>query len=176
MLRLRGPVAENPAMNELVIRPAKASDAEQIAQILQPVLQAGGTYALPRDWSSDETIAYWLAADKNSLVATLNDEIVGTYYLKTNQMGGGSHVCNCGYVVAQQSGGKGIAAAMCRHSLRLAREMGYQAMQFNFVVSTNEHAIRLWRRLGFGEVGRLPGAFQHPELGQVDALVMYQRL
>jgi ribosomal protein S18 acetylase RimI-like enzyme len=72
--------------------------------------------------------------------------------------------------------GRGIARAMCLHSLDHARSRGYRAMQFNFVVATNERAVRLWQSLGFEIVGRLPGAFRHPAHGYVDALVMYQTL
>jgi len=101
---------------------------------------------------------------------------VGTYYLRANQAGGGRHVCNCGYVTKATASGRGIARAMCLHSLALARSRGYRAMQFNFVVSTNERAVRLWQSLGFEIVGRLPGAFRHPIQGFVEALVMYQTL
>ena len=102
--------------------------------------------------------------------------MLGTYFLRANQRGGGAHVANCGYVTAAGSEGRGIARAMCRHSLRQALERGFRAMQFNFVVSTNERAVKLWQGMGFEIVGRLPGAFEHPEHGFVDALVMYLTL
>lgn len=102
--------------------------------------------------------------------------VIGTYFLKPNQPGLGSHVCNCGYVVAAQARGRGVAAAMCEHSQDQARALGFRAMQFNFVVATNESAVRLWQRQGFAVVGRLPGAFRHQKLGFVDALVMYKQL
>ncbi|MEW8381327.1 MAG: GNAT family N-acetyltransferase, partial [Candidatus Thiodiazotropha taylori] len=101
---------------------------------------------------------------------------VGTYYIKTNQAGPGSHVCNCGYMVPSSSRGKGLATAMCEHSQNTARDLGYKAMQFNFVASTNEGAVRLWQKLGFEVVGRLPEAFNHPVKGYVDALVLYKWL
>jgi len=72
--------------------------------------------------------------------------------------------------------GRGVARAMCLHSLDHARDRGFRAMQFNFVVSTNERAVRLWQSLGYAIVGRLPGAFVHPTLGCVDALVLFQSL
>ncbi|MGH6969068.1 MAG: GNAT family N-acetyltransferase [Stellaceae bacterium] len=102
--------------------------------------------------------------------------VVGTYYLQANQRGGGAHVANCGYVTAAKSAGRGVACAMCAHSLDVARARGFRAMQFNLVVATNERAIRLWEQCGFAIVGRLPGAFRHPRLGPVDALVMYRTL
>ena len=102
--------------------------------------------------------------------------MLGTYFLRANQQGGGAHVANCGYVTASAAQGRGIARAMCLHSLDRAKDRGFRAMQFNFVVSTNERAVKLWAALGFETVGRLPRAFEHPERGFVDALVMYREL
>lgn len=120
--------------------------------------------------------AYWLGPDKETFVAEEEGLILGTYFLRANQAGGGRHVCNCGYMTSAQATGRGIARQMCLHSLDHARKRGYSAMQFNFVVATNERAIRLWLSLGFDIVGRLPLAFQHPTHGYVDALVMFQSL
>ena len=85
-------------------------------------------------------------------------------------------MCNCGFVTTPKAQGQGVARAMVTHALGAARAAGYSAMQFNFVVSTNERALGLWKRVGFDIVGRLPGAFQHPRHGYVDALVLYRRL
>ena len=123
-----------------------------------------------------EALSYWLDPGKETFVAEMDGVIVGTYYMRPNQAGGGRHVCNCGYMTLASASGRGIARAMCLHSLAHARSRGYRAMQFNFVVATNERAVRLWQSLGFQVVGRLPGAFQHPVHGFVDALVMYLSL
>jgi ribosomal protein S18 acetylase RimI-like enzyme len=109
-------------------------------------------------------------------VAEEDGELLGTYYLRANQKGGGAHVGNCGYMTAAKASGRGVATAMCAHSLEYARSLGFRAMQFNFVVSTNVGAIHLWEKFGFATVGRLAGAFLHPSLGYVDALVMYRTL
>ncbi len=120
---------------------------------------------------------YWRAPQHQVLIAEDRDRrIVGTYYLRPNNAGGGAHVANCGYIVAPAAMGRGIARAMCVHSLGLARDRGFRAMQFNFVIATNERAVRLWQSCGFETVGRLPGAFEHPQFGFVDALVMYRML
>src|SRR5206468_9483856 len=117
----------------------------------------------------------WIDAPTATYVArAADDAIVGTYYVKPNQPGLGAHVCNCGYVVAPKAQGKGIASAMCEHSQREAVSLGFRAMQFNLVVSTNQRAIRVWQRHGFVVVGTLPRAFLHRQLGYVDALVMYK--
>jgi GNAT superfamily N-acetyltransferase len=123
-----------------------------------------------------EALAYWLGPDKKTFVAEDNGLVLGTYYMRPNQAGGGRHVCNCGYMTHSSASGRGVARQMCEHSLNFARSQGYRAMQFNFVVSTNERAVRLWQSLGFEIAGRLPLAFQHPALGFVDALVMHQTL
>ena len=158
------------------IRPAQSSDAQAIAEIIIPVFREGATYTIDPDIGEAEALAYWLAADKETFVAEADGVVLGTYFMRPNQAGGGRHVCNCGYMTRTEVTGRGIARAMCLHSLEHARSRGYRAMQFNFVVATNERAVKLWQSLGFEVVGRLPAAFQHPVRGCVDALVMYQLL
>ncbi|MDZ3831484.1 MAG: N-acetyltransferase [Sphingopyxis sp.] len=160
----------------MLIRRATAEDRSAIWSIIAPVIRAGETYTLDRDMSEAEALSYWLAPDKESFVAEDDGAILGTYYIRANQAGGGAHVCNCGYMTAAAASGRGVARAMCDHSLAVARDRGFRAMQFNFVVSTNERAVRLWEAMGFSIVGRLPGAFAHPQRGDVDALVMHRRL
>ena len=160
----------------MLIRTATQQDHGAIWRILEPVIRAGETYTLPRDMSEADAIAYWCGADRETFVAEEDGEIVGTYYIRANQQGGGAHVANCGYMTAAGSTGKGIARCMCEHSLQHARARGFKAMQFNFVVSSNERAVRLWQSLGFETVGRLPRAFEHPRHGFVDALVMFRAL
>ena len=158
------------------IREATEKDFEAIWPIFNEIVVAGETYAYPPDTSRDEALQLWLRLPQKTYVAEQNNEIVGTYYIKTNQSGPGSHVCNCGYMVSPKARGKGVATAMCEHSQKVATELGYKAMQFNFVASSNEGAIRLWNKLGFTTVGRLPKAFNHPHQGYIDALVMYKWL
>jgi len=160
----------------LAIHPATESDREAIWEILEPIIRSGETYTLPRDMSKQKALQYWFAADKETFVWKEDGAVLGTYFLKANQLGGGAHVANCGYVTSPAAQGRGIARQMCLHSLERAKERGFRAMQFNFVVSTNERAIKLWTSLGFNIVGRLPLAFEHPTLGFVDALVMYRQL
>jgi ribosomal protein S18 acetylase RimI-like enzyme len=159
----------------MTVREARHADRDNIWRILKPVIRAGETYTLPRDWSREETLAYWLADSHAVFVAEADGVIVGTYFLQANQRGGGAHVANCGYVTAAEWSGRGVARLMCRHSLETAKARGFLAMQFNFVVSSNERAVALWKSLGFAIVGTLPDAFQHPELGFVNAFVMYRR-
>jgi GNAT superfamily N-acetyltransferase len=170
-------VAGSPEKREpLVIRPAQPGDAAAIWSILEPVLRAGETYTLPRDISPDAAVAYCCATAHRTFVAAIGEPIVGTYYLRANQAGGGAHVANCGYMTAARAQGRGVARRMLEHSLETARSLGFRAMQFNFVVSTNRRAIDTWLTNGFEIVGRLPAAFEHLRVGFVDALVMYRSL
>ena len=139
------------------------------------MIRAGETYTLPSDMSRDDALAYWFTPGNHVYVYD-EGEILGTYFLHTNARGGGSHVANCGYVTSPAATGRGVARRMCAHSLDLAQELGYRAMQFNFVVASNVRAIRLWESFGFEVVGRLPGAFKHPVEGYIDALVMFKTL
>lgn len=159
------------------IRRAEPRDEPAIAGILLPTIREGATYTLDADMTEADALAYWFGADKETFVAEDDDgAIVGTYYLRPNQAGGGRHVCNCGYMTSRSATGRGIARAMCEHSIAYASTRGYRAMQFNFVVRTNERAVRLWQSLGFAIVGTLPAAFEHPTQGFVDAFVMYRSL
>jgi ribosomal protein S18 acetylase RimI-like enzyme len=161
---------------DLTIRPGLAADDDAIWAILEPVFRAGETYPIPRDIGRADALAYWRTPGHDVFVAEHDGTVTGTYYLRANQRGGGAHVANCGYMTATGATGRGIARAMCLHSLEAARTRGFTAMQFNFVVATNERAVRLWQACGFMTVGQLPGVFQHPQLGLVDALVMLRTL
>jgi ribosomal protein S18 acetylase RimI-like enzyme len=158
------------------IRPATDGDADAIWAIMEPTIRAGETYTLPREMDKEAALAYWRSPERQVFVAEDQGEIVGTYCLQANQKGGGAHVANCGYMTAVAAMSRGVARAMCAHSLDRARERGFRAMQFNFVISTNDRAVRLWQSFGFEIVGRLPGAFHHPSRGYVDAYIMYRNL
>jgi L-amino acid N-acyltransferase YncA len=161
----------------MLIRPSSpTADADSIWAILEPTIRAGETYTLPTDMTRNDAMAYWFACRHEVFLAEENEQVLGTYFLRANQQGGGSHVANCGYITAPSATGHGVARAMCAHSLEHARARGFRAMQFNFVVSANQRAVALWQSFGFEIVGRLPGAFRHPALGFVDAFVMYRSL
>lgn len=158
------------------IREAEREYFDQIWSIFHEIAAAGETYAYPQDITREQAVKLWIDIPRKTYVFEEEGKIFGTYYIKTNQAGPGDHVCNCGYMVSSAARGRGLATAMCEHSQRIARELGYKAMQFNFVVSSNEGAIRLWSKLGFATAGRLPKAFRHPSKGYVDVLVMYKWL
>lgn len=160
----------------MIIRLATTADFDQIWPIFHSIAKAGETYAYERDISQPQAFQLWMVTPRQTYVCEENGQILGTYYLKTNHAGPGSHVCNCGYMVAETARGRGIASDMCQHSQQVALELGYQAMQFNFVASSNEGAVRLWQKLGFAIVGSLPQAFHHPTMGYIDALVLYKWL
>lgn len=160
----------------MIIRPAIESDAAAIWGIIAPVIRAGETLTLDRDMTEHDALAYWFGADKEAFVAEDGGVVLGTYYLRANQTGGGGHVANAGYVTGAGATGRGVARAMGLHSIEHAKARGFRAMQFNFVVSTNVRAAGLWQSLGFEVVGRLPAAFEHPAEGFVDALVMFRSL
>jgi len=158
----------------MIVRPATEQDADAIWPIMEPIVRGGETYTLPRDMTREDALAFWF--EHEAFVAEEDGGIVGTYFLRPNQQGGGSHVANCAYMTAPWARRRGIARTMCLHALATAKERGFRAMQFNFVVATNERAMWLWQSLGFAIVGRLPDAFLHPAHGYVDAVVMYREL
>ena len=145
--------------------------------MIEPVFRAGETYPYSPAIKQDEAYRAWIEQPAATYVATdTDDRITGSYYIKPNQPGLGSHVCNCGYIVAEIARGKGVASEMCEHSQREALAQGFRAMQYNLVVSTNEAAVHIWKKHGFDVTGVLPGAFRHQRLGFVDAYVMYKQL
>jgi len=158
------------------IRAATRADRDAIWKIFHEILAAGDTYALDPKMSREDALAYWFRADTQTYVAEKDGTVVGTYILRPNQLGPGSHVANAAFIVASNAQGSGVGRAMAEHCLAEARQMGFRAMQFNFVVSTNAPAIHLWKQLGFKIVGTLPSAFRHPEKGYVDVHVMYRSL
>jgi L-amino acid N-acyltransferase YncA len=158
------------------IRSYQESDLDSVCAIFQEVVRAGDVFPFSPDSTAAEARQHWIDVARNIYVAVVDGEVLGSYYLKDVQPGLGDHVCNAGYMVSPRARGKGLGAAMCKHSLEAAQGMGYTAMQFNFVVSTNESAVRLWQRMGFDIVARLPKAFRHSQLGPVDALVMFREL
>lgn len=163
-------------MGAITLRLAGKADYGALWDMLRPVFRAGDTYAMDPDIDRTGALDYWCGADIGVWLAEEDGQPLGSYYLKTNQRGGGAHVCNCGFVTSTAARGKGVARLMLDHALQSARDAGFYAMQFNFVVATNTRAIDIWSRAGFETVGRLPDAFRHPRDGLVDALVMYRRL
>ncbi len=160
----------------LDIREAIDSDRDAIWQIFHEVIATGETYPLDPNISREDALAYWFQRGGHAHVADNDGEIVGSYTLHANQSGGGAHVANAAFIVAERARGKGAGRAMGEHCLKQARRLGFRAMQFNFVVSTNDGAVKLWQDLGMRIVGMLPGAFRHPTKGYVDVYVMFQSL
>jgi L-amino acid N-acyltransferase YncA len=158
------------------IRPATKADRDAVWRIFHEVVAAGDTYAFAPEISREEAFAYWFRPDMHTYIAAAEGKIVGTYILKPNQSGPGSHVANAAFMVAATARGQGIGRAMGEHCLDEARRLGFRSIQFNFVVSANESAVRLWQQLGFKIVGTLPGAFRHPTKGYVDVYVMFRSL
>ena len=159
----------------MLIRSTRPDDAPELWRILEPVIRAGETYALPRDMSREAARTYWTAPEKAVFVAEAEGRLLGTYLLRTNHPGGGSHVANCGYMTAGAATGRGVARAMCSHTLEEARNRGFQGCS-SISWSVNHRAVRLWQSLGFAIVDRCKLAFRHPTEGYVDAYVMYQAL
>lgn len=162
--------------NDLVIRPAEAADFDGIWEIFHAVVEKGDTYVYDPATTKEEARSIWMAPGLRTYAALLDGEVVGTYILKANQPGLGSHVVNAGYMVHPARSGKGIGHALCEHSLDEARKAGFLAMQFNAVVSTNENAVALWKKMGFEIVGTVPKAFRHRTRGLVDLYVMHRFL
>ena len=158
------------------IRKAKSKDHDSIWQIIQEVISKGDTYVFAPDSSRKEMLDYWCSQDKHCYVAEIENSIVGTFIIKDNFPGLGSHVANAAYMTLPSAFGKGIGRSMGEFSIREAKRLGYRSMQFNIVVKTNERAMRLWQKLGFEIKGEIPEAFNHRTMGYVDAFILWRKL
>jgi len=160
----------------LSIREATFSDYQVIWEIVEPIIRKGGTYVFSVERTKSEMMEYWMNPDKQTYIAEENGIILGICYLKANQPDLGNHICNAGFMVSPIAQGQGIGRALGVFAIKEARRQGYRAMQFNFVIKTNEIAVRLWESMGFQIIGEIPSAYRHPLLGEVPALIMYQKL
>lgn len=161
---------------DVLIQPALPEDFPAIWEIFRLIIEPGDTTSFAPETSFDEAKEYWMSEGMHTYKAVKDGIIVGTYYLKANFPGLGSHVANGGYMVHPKWQGQGIGAQMVQHSLDEAKRLGFKAMQFNLVVATNMRAVKLYERFGFKIVGTLPKAFNHLKLGYVDAYVMHRFL
>ena len=160
----------------IAIRPATASDWLRIWPLFAAVISTGDTYTPSPETTEAEGRAYWMDRALAVYIAEEGDQLVGTYCLRVNLPGLSSHVANAGYMVAPEASGRGIGSRMCEHSLAEARAKGFEAMQFNAVVSTNHRAVALWQRHGFAIIGTVPKAYKHRTLGPVDLYIMHRFL
>ena len=183
MMRLKSSLAE-PQKNyfesrgEIKLTRATQADANQVWSLLQPVFRSGEPYAVDPQITRNEALDYWTKQGKTAFLARLDENAVGTYYIRPNALGGGKHVCNCGFITASEARGKGVARHMLGHALAEAKRQGYQAMQFNYVLENNDRAIAIWQSYGFETIGRIPQGFllPDPKQGYVDVLIMHKHL
>ncbi len=164
------------AAKTIEIRKADDRDKPAIWQIIKAVIAGGDTYVFSPDASEDEMMAFWFTPDKHNYVAVEDREVVATFWLRANNPGLGKHVGNAAYMVAPNAAGKGIGKQIALWSLDEARRLGFTAMQFNFVVKSNENAVALWQKIGFQIIGEIPDAFAHIKNGLTNAYIMYRKL
>ncbi len=160
----------------LTIRAAADTDRDAIWEIFRATVAPGDAFVYHPNTPREEAMAYWFANGTRTYAAEEDEKVIGSYILRPNRPGLGDHVANAGFMVAPAARRLGVGWAMGEHALNEARRLGYRAMQFNFVISTNEWAVHLWQQLGFQIVGTLPGAFRHAQKGFVDAYVMFRLL
>lgn len=158
------------------IREANEADRPAVWKIIREVIAGGDTYVFDPDTPEHEMLTYWFSPEKYNYVAELDGDIVGTFWLKENQPGLGSHIANAAYMVSPAAKGNGVGRRMADYSLEEAKRLGFEAMQFNFVVKSNEVAVRLWKSVGFEVIGEIPDAFRHRTNGVTNAYVMYRKL
>ncbi|WP_440053139.1 GNAT family N-acetyltransferase [Pseudoalteromonas sp. T1lg65] len=159
-----------------MIREATKADFAAFWPCFSRIIKAQETYAFDAEMSCEQAYQLWCGTALKCYVYVQDDLILGTYYLKANAQGPSSHICNCGYMVDERARGKGVARQLCEHSQKVAVELGFNAMQFNSVVSTNEIAIQLWKKLGYQIIGTIPLAYKHGKLGYVDSYIMHKQL
>jgi len=163
-------------LNQIEISEMTRADFEAFWPTFESVIKEQKTYAFDPDMSIDESYKIWCDMPLKTFVAKEGGRVLGTYYIKANAAGPSNHICNCGYMVSSAARGKGIATSLCEHSQKQGVKLGFTAMQFNSVISTNSGAVRLWQKLGYSIIGTIPSAFRHPTEGLVDAFIMHKKL
>ncbi|MGC3947903.1 MAG: N-acetyltransferase [Chryseolinea sp.] len=160
----------------LTIRQATQEDADSIWTIIHEVIAAGDTYAFAPDTQKSDMIGYWFAKGAFPFVALIDGNIAGTYVIRNNQPGLGSHIANGAFMTSSSFRKHGVGRAMGIHSLKTAKQLGYLAMQFNFVVKSNTRAVALWQSLGFQIMGEIPDSYRHTINGYTNTYIMYRNL
>ena len=161
-----------------MIRDATAEDWPEIWPIFAQIVRAADTFSYDPAIGEAAARDMWMVGPPGRTTVAVDDDgaIVGTANMYANRPGPGDHVASGNYMVADGHRGAGIGRALIEDSLTWAREAGFRAMQFNAVAESNTSAVGLYERVGFVTVGRVPGAFRHPEHGDVALLVMHRPL
>jgi len=160
----------------MIIRKTEKEDFSRVWEIFKQVIEEREYYTYDEHTPRVYIEENWINEENLSYVAKIEGEIAGVYIVRPNQPGHGKHIANAAYMVDNRFRNHGIGRKLGEHSLLAAKEVGYHAMQYNFVVSTNVGAIKLWQSLGFDIIGTIPEAFHHFEKGYVDAHIMYRKL
>jgi ribosomal protein S18 acetylase RimI-like enzyme len=162
--------------HDVTVRRAGRADWSALWPVWHETVAAGDTYTYEPHTTEADACAIWLPGEPaETWVAVDGARVLGTYLLRPNLPGPGSHLANAGFMVASAARGRGVGRLLAEHCLARAAALGYEAMVFNAVVASNP-ALHLWRSLGFSVVGRVPRAFRHPQDGLVDLLVMHRDL
>ena len=162
--------------NSITIQRAERTNNKSIWKIFKQILKRGDSLHFPSKTTFTEFNLIWFNKNSNAYVAISDGQIVGSYVIVPNHTGRASHVANAIYMVDVNFRGKSIGKLLGKHSLTVAKELAYKAMQFNLVVSTNVPAVKLWKNLGFDIIGEVPKAFEHPVKGFVSAYIMHRNL
>lgn len=162
----------------VVLRPAAEADFPALFALFQHILQEGLTYSyLPEEMTQERSRRYWMTAEgTHCVIAEIDGQFAGCFALRPNRTGHGDHVANASFIVHPDHRGRGVGRALGKQALVLAKSLGYRAIQYNFVVSVNDIAVKLWQSLGYSIIGTLPEGFRHPTLGLVDVYIMHRYL
>ncbi|EGE39828.1 GNAT family N-acetyltransferase [Streptomyces griseus] len=162
----------------MLIREATSGDWPAIWPFFHTIVSAGETLTYPLDLGEEDAEGWWFVAAPSRVVVAVDDAgtVLGTAKMNRNHMGNGAHIASATYLVDPAHSGRGVGRALCEHSVDWARAEGYRAMQFNAVVETNTHAVKLYRSIGFDVIGTLPEGFNHPTEGYVGIHIMHKAL
>ncbi|WP_406245180.1 GNAT family N-acetyltransferase [Streptomyces anulatus] len=162
----------------MLIREATPEDWPSIWPFFHEIVSAGETLTYPLDLGEEDAEGWWFVAAPSRVVVAVDDDgtVLGTAKMNRNHMGNGSHIASATYMVDPAHSGRGVGRALCEYSVDWARAEGYRAMQFNAVVESNTHAVKLYRSIGFDVIGTLPEGFNHPTQGFVGLHIMHKAL
>ena len=156
------------------IRKYRKEDLPEMIAVWNEVVEDG--IAFPQEEClTEETGAAFFASQSHTGVAEADGKIVGLYILHPNNVGRCGHICNASYAVSSACRGQHIGEKLVLDCLETAKELGFRILQFNAVVESNIHARHLYERLGFTQLGTIPGGFRMKD-GHYENICPYYRV
>lgn len=147
-------------MSDIQVRAYAPSDLPEMIAIWNRVVEDGVAFPQEEPLDAASGAAFFAAQSLSAVAVNDGGAILGLYILHPNNVGRCGHICNASYAVRSNARGRHIGEALVKDCLVHAKALGFRVLQFNAVVESNVHARHLYERLGFNQLGTIPGGFR----------------